>query len=119
MPTLIRWTLSVWAREGSLKGTVIRSAESCAKARPPASTGRIKIKFCIVVLLLGPALGPLLGSGAVFLLLTLPDANVSVEGVELEFGPSTTHPHAVKRVALINKLAIALFADRRAAGQRR
>src|SRR5713101_3475925 len=101
----MRWTLSVCGRDGSLNGTVMRSAVSCDQAIPAASKGKIQTKFFTVF-----------SPDNLFLPVT--NSNISVEGIELEFGTSMAHAHSVKLMALINVLAVVLLAHCGPAGQR-
>src|SRR5690242_19164104 len=106
MPPLMRWTLSVCGRDGSLNGTVMRSPVSCDQAIPAASKGKIQTKFFTVF-----------SPDTLFLPVT--NANISVEGVELELGASLAHAHSIKLMALVDVLAVVPLAHRRPRGQRR
>src|SRR6266478_4985051 len=100
----MRLTLSVCGRDGSLNGTVMRSAVSCDQAIPAASKGKIQTKFFTVF-----------SPDKLFLPVT--NSNISVKGIELELGTSMAHAHSVKLMALIDELPVVLLAHRGPGGQ--
>src|SRR5258708_6014213 len=100
----MRWTLSVCGRDGSLNGTVMRSAVSCDQAIPAASKGKIQTRVFTVF-----------SPDKLFLPVT--NSNISVEGIELELGTSMAHAHSVKLMALIDELPVVLLAHRGPGGQ--
>src|SRR6476659_897769 len=83
----------------------MRSAVSCDQAILAASKGKIQTRFFTVF-----------SPDKLFLPVT--NANISVEGIELELGTSMAHAHSVKLRALIDKLAVVLLAHGWPAGHR-
>src|SRR5579862_686004 len=105
MPPLISPTFRVCGRDGSVKGTVMRSPVSCGRASPAPSKIKTKTDFCTVFLLK--------------LFLPVTNFDVAVERVELQLRAAGSHAHSIKLIALVYVLAVPLFTRRRAAGQRR